>query len=223
MVSSFPRDAAVLDLGPHAPVRHGDRHYLLWPAWAYRVVAPEVKSRQLNVLQKAALGLCRAGVGTAERIAEKLCLHVDLAAQICLELQGKALIDGRSLPTQEGLIVLQEETLSEHRLVTGHVFQDPWRGDQLARASSPGSTIRPWRRPGEILEADLGTTGSPRRAAHVHYPQAPSPARRRRVRRRSCEPRRATSGPHETRGAQRKKGATRRPETDPGARSIESR
>lgn len=170
-MSSFPRDATILYLGPRAPIRWRTRRYLLWPAWLYRVVAPEVRERQLNVLQKAVLGLCRAGVGTAERIGARLRLHIDLAAQICLELQDKGLIDSRSLPTQEGLDVFEDETLTSHRMVTGHVFQDPTKGDLWPRFLQRIGHAETERDSTGHAHLILGTRGNPRRVRpFMHLP-----------------------------------------------------
>lgn len=62
MASSFRRDDPILHFGPRlsAELRWSQRRYLLWPALMYRVVAPEVRERKLNVIQKAVLGMCRA-------------------------------------------------------------------------------------------------------------------------------------------------------------------
>ena len=73
MASPFRRDAPVVHFGPRLPkgMRWSQRRFLLWPALMYRVVAPEVQERQLNVLQKAVLGMCRAGITNAQRIGEE--------------------------------------------------------------------------------------------------------------------------------------------------------
>jgi len=90
------------------------------------VVAPEVRDRKINVLEKAVLGLCRAGVTIAPEIALKIHIHPDLAMHIMLGLRQNGFIGYDGLPTQKGIEVLQEETLEDHKLITGHVFQDPW-------------------------------------------------------------------------------------------------
>ncbi len=55
MAALFQLDSSVLYFGPRLPsgVRYSQRKFLLWPALMYRVVAPEVRPRLVNILQKA--------------------------------------------------------------------------------------------------------------------------------------------------------------------------
>jgi hypothetical protein len=135
MAFVFQREDPVLDLGPKAHIRveWNQRQYLLWPAWRYRVAAPEVRPRQLNILQKAVLGMCRAGVSIADEGAQMLHVHRDLAAFILAELKEKAFLDQRGLPTARGLEALRDETIDLQATVVGHVFQDPWSRDLWPR------------------------------------------------------------------------------------------
>lgn len=128
MAYVFNKESPVLDFKPRGHVKNprNKREYILWPAWAYRVVAPEVRDRKINVLEKAILGLCRAGVTIAPEIAMKIHIHPDLAMHIMLGLRQNGFIGYDGLPTQKGIEVLEEETLEDHRLITGHVFEDPW-------------------------------------------------------------------------------------------------
>lgn len=129
MAYVFSKESPVLYFKPRAHVNPGgrnEREYILWPAWAYRVVAPEVRDRKINVLEKAVLGLCRAGVTIAQEIALKIHIHPDLAVHIMLGLRQNGFIGYGGLPTQKGIDVLQEETLEDHKLITGYFFQDPW-------------------------------------------------------------------------------------------------
>ncbi|MGK3982519.1 hypothetical protein WME99_05750 [Sorangium sp. So ce136] len=178
MGSEFLREAQVLHFGPRAHVEAAHRAPLLWPAWAYRVVAPEIQERQLNVLQKAALGLCRAGITGAEAIGRRLHLHRDLAGFILLELGERGYLRRDGLPTEDGLAVLVEETLEAQRTVAGHVFQDPWSGELWPRfitglsyaETEPGANGFP------VLI--LGTSGSPQRLRpHVETPDDLPPQR----------------------------------------------
>ena len=80
MALLFKREAPVLHFGPRLPkdpstnqrMRWSERRFVLWPALMYRVVAPEVRDRELNVLQKAVLGMCRAGTTNVQRIGDRL-------------------------------------------------------------------------------------------------------------------------------------------------------
>ena len=163
MAYSFTPELPVLNFSPRAHVRPARREYLLWPAWAYRVVAPRVRDRQLNMFQRAVLGLCRAGVVEVEKIGEKLAIHSDLAVFILFELMNLGYVAADGLPTQPGLRILDEDVIEAQDMVAGYVFQDPWNGDlwprfverldycelEYAENGFPrlllGSTGKPWR------------------------------------------------------------------------------
>lgn len=133
MVSSFSPEDQVLYFRPRGHVRPGGREYLLWPAWAYRVVAPRVRDRQLNMFQRAILGLCRSGINDPEIIGNKLSLHPDLAYVIMRELHSLNLLTQEGMTTKRGVQVLDEEAFETHDMVSGYVFQDPWTGDLWPR------------------------------------------------------------------------------------------
>lgn len=126
-------DVPVLQFALRPHVRDVAKRSLLWPVWGYRVVAPERRERKLNILQKAVLGLCRAGIYSAERIGKRLHLHRDLAAFLILELRERGLLGVDGLPTPEGIEVLCEETVESHRSVAGYVFQDAFSGELFPR------------------------------------------------------------------------------------------
>jgi len=133
MAHVSPHDIPVLQfvLRPH--VQDVAKRSLLWPVWGYRVVAPERRERQLNILQKAVLGLCRAGIHSTVRIGKRLHLHQDLAALLILELRQRGFLGNAGLPTSDGIEVLREETVESHRSVAGYVFQDVFSGELLPR------------------------------------------------------------------------------------------
>jgi hypothetical protein len=124
----FEKESPILNFGPKAHIKPNQKAYLLWPAYAYQVVAPEVKLRQLNVLQKAVLGMCHAGVTVDKKIGDYLNIHADLVAFIAQELQGQGLLDTNFWLTQPGMTVLKEETIESYNMTVGYVFQDPWTG-----------------------------------------------------------------------------------------------
>jgi hypothetical protein len=172
MALLFRREAPVLHFGAWLPsefLSSGEsfakhrRRYLLWPALMYRVVAPEVRNRELNVLQKAVLGMCRAGVTSAERMAARLDLHVDLIDVIAKELVLRGLVGGNGLPTDSGRDLLEEETLDLRRMVTGHVFQDPWSGDLWPRFIEKLDYVELQPNPNGFPDLMLGSKGKPRR------------------------------------------------------------
>lgn len=133
MAFGFSREDPVLNFGPRAHVRPSGREYLLWPAWAYRIVAPKVRERQLNMFQRAVLGLCRAGVTRAESIGQKLTIHMDLAIFILCELTSLGCLNDDGHPTKHGLQVLADDSIEAHDMVAGYVFQNPWSGELWPR------------------------------------------------------------------------------------------
>ena len=133
MAFGFTRESPVLSFGPKHHARWRDRRFLLWPAWAYRVVAPRIRQRRLNLLQRAVMGLCRAGLGRPDTLADHLSVHPDLAALIMKELGDRGHLDTNGLPTSEGIRILDEDAIDAHEMVAGYVFQDPWRQDLWPR------------------------------------------------------------------------------------------
>jgi hypothetical protein len=191
MALLFKREAQVLHFGPRLPrdpstnhrLRWSARRFVLWPALMYRVVAPEVRERKLNVLQKAVLGMCRAGMTNVQRVGERLHIHADLAALIYLELQERGLLGLNGLPTENGRELWEDETLDTRGMVTGHVFQDPWSGDLWPRFVEKLDYVELQRNPQGFPDLVLGTTGKPRRErafmvvpGDLAIPPAPSAA-----------------------------------------------
>lgn len=99
---------------------------ILWPAYAWRVVAPRPRDDGLNLFQRAVLGACRAGGFHREALGGKLGLHEKLISVILGELAQLDLIDDSGRPTDAGLIALTDEDLLWAGAVTGWFFQDPW-------------------------------------------------------------------------------------------------
>jgi len=162
MASKFTPETLVLNFSPRSHVRWSSCEFLLWPTWAYRVVAPRIRERKLNVLQRAVMGLCRAGVSRAEAIADHLSVHADLAAFIVSELGEAGYLDRRGLPTQGGLRVLEEEALETQEMVAGFVFQDPWTGDLWPRFSETLDYCEREFKENGFPILLLGTKGKPR-------------------------------------------------------------
>lgn len=166
MALHFRREAPVLHFGPRLPkdMRWSQRRFVLWPALMYRVVAPEVRDRELNLLQKAVLGMCRAGTTNVQRIGERLHIHSDLAAVIFLELQQRRLLGANGLPTEKGGELFEFETIESSRMVTGHVFQDPWSGDLWPRFVERLDYVELQQNPKSgFPNLVLGSKGKPRR------------------------------------------------------------
>lgn len=69
----------------------GKRKALLWPVLVHRVLYPDPKRPQLNLLQRAVLGLVRAKTVRAEDLAELTGLHLNLIKLIqaqCVVMDG---------------------------------------------------------------------------------------------------------------------------------------
>ncbi len=163
MAFNFTPERPVLNFGPRHHARWSSRQFLLWPAWAYRVVAPRVRQRRLNVLQRAVMGLCRAGLSQAEGIAENLSVHVDLAAFILAELADLGHLDGGGLPTERGLRAIEEDSLETQEMVAGYVFQDPWNGDLWPRFVESLDYVELEYNESGFPSLLLGSMGRPRR------------------------------------------------------------
>ncbi|HEX5749775.1 MAG TPA: hypothetical protein VFZ09_26325 [Archangium sp.] len=164
----------------------GKPRWLLWPVWAWRVVAPQARERKLNLFQRAVLNLCRAGKTRAEDIGAALHIGTELAARVLLELDGNGWLDHRGHLTPQGVHALEDEEsepLGEQ--VVGWTFTDPFTGEVWPRFHT-----------GELPHADVesnaagypvllsGSVGNPHRddayavlprgneALHIHRPRA---------------------------------------------------
>jgi hypothetical protein len=149
---------------PRVPWLAGPR-WLLWPALAWRVVAPSPRPRKLNVLQRAVLGLCVAGTTRAEEIGTRLLIATDLAALIVTELQGNGWLDVRGTCTDAGRRTLEDdESEAVHDQTVGWVFTDPFSGETWPRFHAgelPHANVESPARDRWTLVT--GTAGNPRR------------------------------------------------------------
>ena len=175
MAFAFRSDVPILDLGPrpHERIPVGEREYVLWPALAYRVVAPDNNANELNFLQHAVLGLCGAGCRSAELIANHLHIHPQLALLILEELHRRALIDRDGKPERNGNAIQGRETSHPDRMIAGWVFQDPWSGELWPRFASKFNYCQTEAEDDSFAHLSFGSTGRPwqRRA----FKQIPPP------------------------------------------------
>ncbi len=143
----------------------GKRELLLWPVWAYKVVAPKIVNHNVNVLQKVVLGMCRVGETRIRKMDEKLNLGSDLVAHVFNELIMKGLIANDGTLTERAKDFYKEDELEDAEQTVGYVFQDPWSGSLWHRFHEDPfnysiETQENNNSDGLILK--LGTTGSPK-------------------------------------------------------------
>ena len=164
MAASFGPEFPVLSYGPRAHANPGprnDRVWVLWPAWAFRVIAPQFRRRPFNALQKAVLGVLRASRHTAAELGERLGIHPELAAFVVNELQTQGRVDDEWAVTGRGIELLDEEREESTNLTPGWVFKDPWN-DHLWPFVAPSlEYARTGQDERNRVVLDLGTTGRP--------------------------------------------------------------
>ncbi|MCK6504436.1 hypothetical protein L6R53_13715 [Myxococcota bacterium] len=123
---TFERDTPVLRLNYG---KDPNARWVLWPVFAWRVVAPVPKERKLNLFQRAVLGLARAKVTAIADVADRLLIAPDLAGLVVVELQNMALLDHAGEPTARGLEMLDDiEEDPPDEAQVGHVLSDPFTG-----------------------------------------------------------------------------------------------
>lgn len=106
--------------------RYRERRWLAWPAWAHRIVAPVPVPRELDVLQRAILGVLRASTLTANEIAPLLGVAPELVAHVEHDLRCAGKLDAQRAVTEHGRASLQADSDADARLVPVWVFSDPW-------------------------------------------------------------------------------------------------
>lgn len=176
MGRSFDVETPVLWYGPrahdHKPGPRNERGWLLWPAWAYRVIAPSFERRKLNALQQAVLGILRASRLSAAELGTRLGIHPELAAFIVYELQSQGRVDDDWGLTSRGVEVLDEQRDASARMVPGWVFQDPWTGELWPFVAPSLEYARTQTNDKGYPMLDLGTTGKPwTQSAWLQFPR----------------------------------------------------
>lgn len=164
MAASFGPETPILSYGPRAHANPGgrnEREWLFWPAWAFRVVAPEFRSSSINALQKAVLGVLRASRLTATELGESLGIHHELAAFVVTELQAQGRIDSEWEVTTHGIELLEKEYEESVNFVPGWVFRDPWNGNLWPFVAPSLEYARTAQDKKGYPVLELGTTGKP--------------------------------------------------------------
>ena len=143
----------------------GKRELLLWPVWAYRVVAPKIVNQNINVLQKVVLGMSRVGETRIKKMDDKLNLGSDLIAHVFNELIMKGLIENDGTLTERAKDYYKDDALEDAEQTVGYVFQDPWSGSLWHRFKEDpfnNSIEIQENNNSDVLILKLGTTGSPK-------------------------------------------------------------
>lgn len=103
--------------------------WILFPMFAWRVIAPQPIRRKINLFQRAVLHMIYAKVDTAKEIAKRLHLHWELVALVFLELENMGLVDACYQITSKGKTILDEiSNAPPFEMKLGHVFANPFDG-----------------------------------------------------------------------------------------------
>lgn len=157
----FRKDAPILYYDPRPAIPWSRRQYFLYPVRMYRIVAPRNSSRKINILEKAVLGMCRAGVTEVAEIGRHLDIGKDLAALIVSQLSNRGYVNSQGLLTDRELKTPENEILIEHDVTAGFVFQDAWTGDLFPRFVEREEYADVRVNDSGFPELILGTTGKP--------------------------------------------------------------
>ncbi|GAA1888889.1 hypothetical protein [Actinomadura bangladeshensis] len=167
-------------LQPSRPPNAGEQLFLCWPVLVYKVTAPVIKVRHLNIIEKVVLALCQGGARHPPDIAARIHQDVELCAHVVRGLREAGKLDKSNVPTKAGLETLRTSRVGEEpELVVTHVFQDPATKRMWPRTTD-GLTYQQVRRvDGEQARLRLNTAGEARWVtAHVlDCPVAPGTVR----------------------------------------------
>ncbi len=161
-------------------LKYGDKPYgkvrdLLWPVLVYRVLYPEVRQPELNLFQRAVLGLMRAKVTHVESIAELTGLHEDLVKLIFAQsISNGWLTERADTLTEKGVRVLEGEEDASANLKAGYLFQDAISGNFWPRFETQLNDIAA-KDPQARFPEFLGErrTGKPQRPFVIKASKAP--------------------------------------------------
>lgn len=125
MLLVFDSTTPVVDFGANSrPLEWGVHKWFLWPAFAYRMLLPGRRTAPFNVIQRAVLDMCRAGIRNAGAIAARLALPADLITFVIEQLGGMGALDDASAPTPRALRFLDESDEPSDVEEAGYVLVD---------------------------------------------------------------------------------------------------
>lgn len=102
--------------------------WMLWPAYCYRIVAPEAHLQELNLFEEMVLRLARASVMAEDEQADLLSMDIRLIRVIHDQLYSMQYLDNLGKITETGTRVLENDLIEDPELITGYVFQNPYTG-----------------------------------------------------------------------------------------------
>ncbi|GAA0245544.1 hypothetical protein GCM10009527_047790 [Actinomadura nitritigenes] len=156
-------------LQPSRTPNEGDQLFMCWPVLVYRVIAPVIKVRHLNIIERVVLALCRGGVRHPPDIAARIHQDGELCIHILDQLRKAGKLDKNNVPTEAGLETLRTSRVGEEpELIVTHVFQDPV-ARRLWPRTADGLVFQPVRNVnGDQARLRLNTAGEARWVtAHV--------------------------------------------------------
>jgi len=122
----------------------GKKKPVLWPVLVYRVLYPDAKRSQLNLFQRAVLGLIRARTVRGEAIADLTGLHQNLIKLILAQgVSNGWLVENAQALTDKGERLLDDEETDEANLKTGYLLQDALTGQFWPRLVAQLNQLEP--------------------------------------------------------------------------------
>jgi hypothetical protein len=114
----------------------------------YRVHCPMRQTSQVNVIERAVLGLSQARITDPEVAAGLLNLHPDLIRHVHQQLMARSLLENRGNVTPGGVSALEYEEQDWSTYTVAHVFQDPYTTYTwpLVLESLPSALDQRWTR-----------------------------------------------------------------------------
>ncbi len=123
------KNIPILFFNPNSwPHRSAKSKYLLWPAYAFRIVAPIPKPKKLNLFQQYILALIQTNLTNPSEIADCLGLEKELVQYILEQLFCMELIDNQGLLTKLGKNLLKDGIFQQQEVKSGYIFQNPLDG-----------------------------------------------------------------------------------------------
>lgn len=125
-MAAFVESGIYLDFGSKP---QGKKTAVLWPVMVHRVLYPDPRRAQLNLLQRAVLGLVRARTVRALDMAALTGLHLDLIKLILAQgVSNGWLVDSADALTPTGETLLDDEDVVETDMKSGYLVQDALTG-----------------------------------------------------------------------------------------------